>query len=150
VFYRSTGERPGAVSLLRRAQHAATMIVAVILGQQGDPSSTSVLEALRSFCWCSTPLGLQVVCPRPPGGCQQRDLLAGTGLSGIQLSELGGDALSLPACGGRGIQELDCFSSFLSRVLYVICRVSSSNSWLVRARDDKGLCCNLYLPCVSQ
>jgi hypothetical protein len=82
VVDRSTCERPGAGSLLR-AQHAATRVVSVILGQQGDPSSTSVLEALRSICWCSTPLGVQVVRPRPPGGCQQRDPLAGVRLSGI-------------------------------------------------------------------
>jgi hypothetical protein len=147
VVDRSTCEHPGAGSLLR-AQHAAIRFVAVILGQQGDPSSTSALEALRSICWCSTPLGTQVVRPRAPGGCQKLDPLAGVGLSSIQLSELGGDASSSPACGGRGTKALDCFSTFLARVLCVNCRVSSSNSWLFRARDDKGPCCNLYLPYV--
>jgi hypothetical protein len=82
VVDRLTGMRPGAGFLLR-AQHVATKLIAVIFGQQGDPSSTSDLEALRSNCWCSTPLEAQVVRPRSPGGCQRLDILAGVGFSGI-------------------------------------------------------------------
>jgi hypothetical protein len=50
VVDRSTKGCPGAF-FPPRAQHTATELVVVIFGQQGDPSSTSGLDALRSICW---------------------------------------------------------------------------------------------------
>nr|XP_051196835.1 uncharacterized protein LOC127310183 [Lolium perenne] len=118
VLGRSPERHPGANDL--RAQHMATELVAVILGQHGGPSSTSRSEALRFICWSSTPPEDQVVRPRHSGGCQWRNLLAGMEYSSMQLLELGGDAWSSPAKGGRGT-VLDCFFSYNFRVLSVKC-----------------------------
>jgi hypothetical protein len=67
----------------------------------------------------------------------------------MQLLELGGDAWSSPATGGRGT-VLDFFFSCNFRVLSVKCEVLISNSRFVRARDDIGLRCKMYLPHVYQ
>jgi hypothetical protein len=112
--------RSGAV-VLPRAQHMETKLIAVIFGQQGDPYSKSSLEALWFICWSSTSLEGQVVRPRSSSCSHWLDLLAGVELSSVLLSELGGDAWSSPACGGRGTEVLDCFLLFSSRVLF--CKV---------------------------
>jgi hypothetical protein len=117
----------------------------VVLGQQGGPASTSGSEALRFLCWCSTLPEGQVVRPRSPGGCQRLNLHAGEEYSSLQLSELGGYAWSSPATGGRGT-VLDRVFLCNFRVLCVKCEALTLNSWFVRARDDKGPSCKLYLP----
>jgi hypothetical protein len=84
--------------------------------------------------------------PQTSSGCQQTDLYAGVELSSILLSGLGGDASSSPALGGRGNEGLDWFLSFYFRVISIKCEGSSSNIWFIRASDEKGPHCNLYLP----
>jgi hypothetical protein len=68
---------PGVV-VLPRANHMANKFVAMICGKKGDPSSTSVQEALWFFFWGSTPMESQVVRPQTSTGCQQTDLCAGS------------------------------------------------------------------------
>jgi hypothetical protein len=89
VLGRSLERRPGADDL-PRAQHMATKLVAMILGQHGGPSSTSRSEALRFFCWSSTLPEDQVVRPRSFGGCQRRNPHVGVEYSSMQLLELAG------------------------------------------------------------
>jgi hypothetical protein len=89
-----------------------TNLLAVVLGQKGDPSSTSSSEALGFIYWSSMPFEGQVVCPRSSSGCQRLDLHVGEEHSSILLSELGRDAWSSPVAGGRGTVVLDCFFSF--------------------------------------
>jgi hypothetical protein len=67
VFGGSTEWQSGAGVLLR-AQYMVTKFVAVIFGQQGDPSSTSSSKALWFICCSSTLLEGQVVRPRSSGG----------------------------------------------------------------------------------
>jgi hypothetical protein len=74
------------------------------------------------------------------------DLGTGVEFSSILLSGLGGDASSSPTLGGRGTEGLDYLFTFSSRVLSVKCEGSSSNSWFIRASDEKGPHCNFYLP----
>jgi hypothetical protein len=69
--------------------------------------------------------------------------------SSMQLLELSGDAWSSPAKGGRGT-VLDCFFSYNFRVLSVKCEVLISNYRFIRARDDIGLRCKMYLPRMFQ
>jgi hypothetical protein len=97
------------------AQHTANMFVALILGLLGDPSSTSVSGACVFICWSSPPVEGQVVRLRPSSGSQQLDLFVGAELASILLLELGGDAWSSPATGGRG--------TGLDRVFCNVCRV---------------------------
>jgi hypothetical protein len=103
-------------------------------------------EALLVGCWSSTPLGSQVVRPRLSGGSQGLDLGAGEEHSSILRSELGGDAWSSPAVGGRDALGPDCFSHLLVRVFFVKWEAPSSNFRFLRARDVKGLFCKMYLP----
>jgi hypothetical protein len=97
----------------------ATKLVAVIFGQEGDPSSTSSSEALWFIGWSSTLLEGQVVRPRSFGCSQRLDLVVGVELSSLLLSEIGGKAWSSPAFGGRGVLVLACFFFFSFRVLFV-------------------------------
>jgi hypothetical protein len=76
-----------------------TVFVTVILGQDGGPSSTSMMEALLISYWSSTLLDSQVVCPRPSRGSQGLDLVAGQDRSSLLRSELGGNAWSSPTLG---------------------------------------------------
>jgi hypothetical protein len=63
--------------VLPRAQHMVNTSVAMILGQEGGPNSTSLSEALSIRRWSSKPLEDQVVCPRPSGNSQRPDLGVG-------------------------------------------------------------------------
>jgi hypothetical protein len=78
-----------------------TTDVAMISGQEGGPKSTSMSKALLIRRWSSTPPQGQVVRPRPYGSSQRLDLDIGREFSSKLLSELGGNASSSPAFGGR-------------------------------------------------
>jgi hypothetical protein len=125
VVVQSTEQRPGAV--LPRAQHTVTEFVTAIFGQDGGPSSSSMVEALLINCWSSTLLEGQVVRPRLLSGNKGFDLVARVEHSSMLRSELGGNALSSPVLGGRGTIVLDCFFYFSFRVLFVKWGASSSN-----------------------
>jgi hypothetical protein len=141
----SAGSLSGVVLL--RANHAVTMLVTVIFGQKSGPTSTtSMAEAQSIGCWSSTPTGSQVVHPRLSEGSQGPDLVVGDERSSTPRSGLGGDALNSPAACGRVTFGLDCFFYFLVRVVSVNWKDLSSNSRFYRARDVKGLSCNMYLP----
>jgi hypothetical protein len=63
---------------ISRAEHMVAVVVAVIFGQYGGPSSTSTEEAgSQIFRRISTPLGSQVVCPRIPRSGLQLDVCVG-------------------------------------------------------------------------
>jgi hypothetical protein len=64
VVIMNSMEGQSGAAVLPRANHMATKLVAVILGQKGDPSSTSSSEALLFICWKTTPTEGQVVRPR--------------------------------------------------------------------------------------
>jgi hypothetical protein len=140
TFLQSSEQHPRADLL--RAQHTVTKFVTAIFGQDGDPSSTSMAEALMINCWSSMPLEGQVVRPRPSSGSQGLDLLTGVERSSSPHSELGGNALSSPAFYGGSTVVLDCFFFLSFRVLFVKWRASSSNVRFLRARYDKGSFCN--------
>jgi hypothetical protein len=144
VVHRSSEKLPEAIPLC--AQHTVTMFVTVILGQDGGPSSSSMAEALLISCWSSTLLDSQVVSPRPSSGSQGLDLVVGQDRSSLLRSELGGNAWSSPALGGRDAFRLDCFFHFLVRVFFVKLRASSSDVRFLRTRDVKGSFYKLYLP----
>jgi hypothetical protein len=105
-----------------------------------------MVEALMVGCWSSTPLGSKVVRPRLSGGSQGLDLGAGQERSSIMRSELGGDAWSSPAVGGRGSLGPDSFFYLFVRVVFVKWKAPSSNFRFLRARDVKWLFCKMYLP----
>ena len=111
------------LSLHFRASHAVAMLAAVIFGQNGGQSSTSMAEAcFDSLRRCSTPLCLQVVRPRRcSGGRRQRIFIGMETQASKTVSDLGGAigaAWRSPAFGRGGFLGLDCFFIFSSRVFF--------------------------------
>jgi hypothetical protein len=132
-----------------RANYVVGNPAAAILGQKGGPSSTSMSEALFEVLRrCSTPSHLQVVRPRRRLGGWRQHLAVGTeSQASSSFSDLG-FALRSPAEGGGLKPGPDCFSSFSSRVLSVICEVFSVilKSCAVDATDDLFvICTHLFL-----
>jgi hypothetical protein len=130
--------------VLPRAQHMVTTSVAMILGQEGGPNSTSLSEALSIRRWsCSRrPSGLSPAFWKQPasGSCRRR-----RELSSNLLSELGGNASSLPAFGGTGTLFLDYFYFFSSGLFFVKVMALSLNYRFFRASDENGPICKMYL-----
>jgi hypothetical protein len=119
VVLDGSAERHSGADGVPRAQHMATVVVAVTFGQKGGPSSTSMAEAYSSIHrWSSTLLGCQLVRPRNPGNGQRLGFIVGGEPSSMLLSELGGSAWSSPANGARGALVLYCLFSFLARVFF--------------------------------
>jgi hypothetical protein len=81
----------------------------VIFCRQGGMSSTSMIEALRIRRWSSMLPRRQVVRPRRLGGRQWLRFYAGRRPSSALPLFLGGNALRMPASGGRDTRGLDCF-----------------------------------------
>jgi hypothetical protein len=119
VVFGGSAERRSGADGFPRAQHMATVVVAVTFGQKGGPSSTSMAEAYSSIHrWSSTLLGCQVVRSRNPGNGQRLGFVVGGELPSMLLSKLGGNAWSSPVNGARGALVLYCLFSFLARVFF--------------------------------
>jgi hypothetical protein len=88
----------------------------------------------------------QVVRPWPHGSSQRLDPGVGRELSSNLLSELGGNASSSPAFGGRDSPVLNRFLAFPAGMFYVKEKALSSNVRLYMAIDVKGSSCKMYLP----
>jgi hypothetical protein len=70
----------------------------------------------------------------------------GRELSSKPLSELGGNASSSPASGGRDTHVLDCFLFHSAGVFYARKMAFSSNIRFTRTIDEKGHSFKIYLP----
>lgn len=131
-----------------RATHMAALIVAMIFGQYGGPSSTSKMEA---FYWIlyrsSSARPLQVVRPRRVRVDRLQWSAAGAEALSNFLSDLGvPSAWRSTAAGGGGIRELDCVSSFYFGCVFVTAKPLSSNTRFLRRVLQKGFGEKLYLP----
>jgi hypothetical protein len=111
------------------AEHMASTIGDMILGQKGGPNSSSMAEAFSgAACWISALLHPQVVRPRWCGGDQRCWYFVGAGPTSKLSSDLGGDAWRSPAMNGGGdARVLDCVFIFLGRVFLVNLEALTSN-----------------------
>lgn len=119
--------RPPEAAILR-AEHTV-LAGTVILGRNGGPTSTSIVEALnRASRWSSTAHQLQVVRPRRWRDGRRFWFCVGKESLSI-LSDLGAVSASRRPASGRGdLQAPDCFFYFCAKVFCVKCEPSLSNS----------------------
>ena len=134
------------ILLQPRANQVEILVLSTIFGRNGGLFISSVAEVFRAWRWSSTARRHQVVRPRGLQARQRQQFLAGNESPSICLADLGVTAWRSPVIGGGVTQGPDCFSSFSSRVLFVIAKALSSNNRFLRVSVVKGPFNKMYLP----